>query len=90
MNDNCDPGTILATFNSADPGTVVATDVSTRRCPLSCSAFCGHGVAVPQRAFPESQEMLTASAESVKGCSRALDVGLGSSMCWAPAVLNIV
>ena len=50
INDYCDPGSILATFNNADPGTVVATDVSARRCALSSDTFCGCCVDVPQLA----------------------------------------
>ena len=53
VNDYCDPGTLLATFNNADPGTVVATDVSARPCTLSCSMPCGQGVVVLQPASAE-------------------------------------
>ena len=57
MNDYCDPGSILATFNNADPGTVVATDVSARRCTLSCSMSRRYGVVVHQPAYAEGIDM---------------------------------
>lgn len=56
MNDYCDPGTLLATFNNADPGTVVATDVSARHCALSSGMFCGCSVVVLQPAYAEEAD----------------------------------
>ena len=40
VNDNCEPSTMLATFNNGDPGTVVAVDVcSPATVKLGCSAW---------------------------------------------------
>lgn len=73
VNDYCDPGSILATFNNADPGTVVATDVSARHCALSCSMSCGCEKVVPQLAYTK---VLTAPAELRKCLSRAQGLDL--------------